>query len=166
MKIFKFTIFFLLFTLVTTNKAAAFAVESSVSKSLNFNGCEPVASVLEAYKAPADMKALPSDMAQMNLEKFLALTPSSYKEMTGKKLGFIKSLELKAAQKFIKKKVAGKGELSKGVYILLAIIGLGFIGMGINDHWSGSDWVICLVLSLLFWLPGLIYALIKMKKYY
>jgi hypothetical protein len=44
--------------------------------------------------------------------------------------------------------------ISKGIYILL------------NDDFGGSDWVISLVLYLLFFLPGFIYTLIKMKKYY
>jgi|688.fasta_scaffold09640_11 uncharacterized membrane protein YqaE (UPF0057 family) len=56
--------------------------------------------------------------------------------------------------------------ISKGIYILLALLGLGWLGMGLNDDFGGSDWVISLVLYLLFFLPGFIYTLIKMKKYY
>jgi uncharacterized membrane protein YqaE (UPF0057 family) len=77
--------------------------------------------------------------------------------------------ELKIQKKFETfKQLAkrGSGDLSKGLYIVLAIFGLGFVGMGILDDWKGNDWVIALILSVLFWLPGLIYALIKMKKYY
>jgi hypothetical protein len=60
----------------------------------------------------------------------------------------------------------GSDKLSKGLYILLAIIGWGFLGMGLVSDWEGSEWIICLILSCLFILPGLIYALIKMKNYY
>lgn len=56
--------------------------------------------------------------------------------------------------------------ISKGIYILLALLGLGWLGMGLNDDFGGSDWIISLVLYLLFFLPGFIYTLIKMKKYY
>lgn len=63
---------------------------------------------------------------------------------------------------------AGKSTdgISKGIYILLALLGLGWLGMGLNDDFGGSDWIISLVLYLLFFLPGFIYTLIKMKKYY
>lgn len=66
-------------------------------------------------------------------------------------------------KKFLQK--GGSEKLSKGLYVLLAIIGWGFIGIGLNTDWDGNEWIICLLLSLL-WLPGLIYALIKMKNYY
>ncbi len=67
-------------------------------------------------------------------------------------------------KKFLQK--GGSDKLSKGLYILLAIIGWGFLAMGLVSDWEGNDWIICLVLSFLFILPGLIYALIKMKNYY
>ena len=60
----------------------------------------------------------------------------------------------------------GDAKLSKGIYILLAFLGLGWLGMGLNDNFEGTDWIISLVLYLLFWLPGFIYTLVKMKKYY
>lgn len=60
----------------------------------------------------------------------------------------------------------GGAEISKTLYVVLAIIGFGWLGMGINDNFEGSDWVISLVLCFLLWLPGLIYTLVKMKKYY
>lgn len=64
-------------------------------------------------------------------------------------------------------RVAGKSaEIPKVLYIVLAIIGFGWLGMGINDSFSDWDWVISLVLYFLGWLPGLIYTLIKMNKYY
>lgn len=119
------------------------------------------------FSSNPEIKALNPDMLKMGLEQFLNLTPAKYKAMTGKKLGLKKSLELKAAQKFLKKKMsAGDADISKGVYILLAIFGLGWLAMGLLDDWSGSDWIVNLVLTFLCWLPGLIHALIKMKKYY
>lgn len=52
------------------------------------------------------------------------------------------------------------------LYIILAIFPLGWLGMGLNDNFTGSDWLISLILYLLMWLPGFIYTLIKMNKYY
>jgi uncharacterized membrane protein YqaE (UPF0057 family) len=52
------------------------------------------------------------------------------------------------------------------VYIILAIIGFGWLAMGINDGFSGWPWIISLILYLLFYIPGLIYTLIKMGDYY
>ena len=120
----------------------------------------------DVVKANPEVNTLSPDMLKMSIEKFLALTPSKYKEMTGKKLGLKKSMELKAAQKFVKKKMSAGADISKGVYILLAILGLGWLAMGLMDDWSGSDWIVNLILTALCWLPGVIHALVKMKKYY
>lgn len=57
-------------------------------------------------------------------------------------------------------------DISKGVYVLLAIIGFGWLAMGLNDDFEGFDWLISLLLYILGWLPGVIYTLIMMKKYY
>lgn len=96
------------------------------------------------------------------------MTPSKYRQLTGKRLGLKKSIQLKAAQKALKKEIRnGKdADISKGVYVLLAILGLGWLAMGLLDDWNGSDWLVNLLLTVLCWLPGLIHALVKMKKYY
>lgn len=68
--------------------------------------------------------------------------------------------------KMFHKSAKGKAEISKPLYIVLAILPFGWLAMGINDNFEGWDWVISLVLYILGWLPGLIYTLVKMKKYY
>lgn len=115
---------------------------------------------------PEVKAALTPEMIQLGLEDFLALTPKKYKEMTGQKLGLKKTLELKAAQKMIKKQMKSEPEFSKGLYILLAILGLAWVAIGVMDDWNGNDWIVNLILTVLCWLPGLIHALTKMKKYY
>lgn len=120
----------------------------------------------ETFSNTPEVKALTPEMLKMGIETFMKLTPSKYKELTGKKLGLKKSLELKAAQKMLKKKMGNSADISKGVYILLAILGLGWVAMGLLDDWSGNDWWVNLLLTFLCWLPGLIHALVKMKKYY
>ena len=47
----------------------------------------------DVVKANPEVNTLSPDMLKMSIEKFLALTPSKYKEMTGKKLGLKKSME-------------------------------------------------------------------------
>lgn len=64
------------------------------------------------------------------------------------------------------KKVGSSAAIPQGLYILLSIFWLGWLAMGINDDWNGTDWLISLLLYCLFWLPGFIYSLVKMKKYY
>jgi uncharacterized membrane protein YqaE (UPF0057 family) len=121
------------------------------------------------FKDAPEIKALSPEMMKLSIDQFLSLTPSKYKKLTGHKLGMKKSLELKAAQKLLKKKLmnpAAAEDLSKGLYIVLAIIGWGFLGLGLVSDWQGNDWWICLLLTFLCWLPGVIYALIKMKDYY
>ena len=60
----------------------------------------------------------------------------------------------------------GKDVLPQALYIVLCILPLGWLAMGLNDNFTGKDWVISLVLYLLIYLPGLIYSLIMMGKYY
>lgn len=63
-------------------------------------------------------------------------------------------------------KGGGSDSIPKPLYVVLAILGLGWLAMGINDNFEGWDWVISLVLYLLAYIPGLIYTLIMMKNYY
>lgn len=74
------------------------------------------------------------------------------------------SSKVESSNKVIKK--AGSSAIPQVLYILLAIFWLGWLAMGINDNWNGYDWLISLLLYFLFWLPGFIYTLIKMGKYY
>lgn len=113
-----------------------------------------------------EMKALTPEMVKMGLDEFLTLTPKKYKEMTGERMGIKKAVQLKAAQKMVKKQMGKEPQFEKGLYVLLAILGLAWIAMGVMDDWSGSDWVVNLILTVLCWLPGVIHAFVKMGKYY
>ncbi|GLR17425.1 YqaE/Pmp3 family membrane protein [Portibacter lacus] len=112
------------------------------------------------------IQMLTPEMTHLVVDQFLALTPKAYKEMTGDKLGLKKTLQLKAAQKFIKAKMNGAEDIDKGLYIVLAILGLGFIAMGLMDDWEGNNWWVNIILTFLCWIPGVIHALMKMKDYY
>lgn len=59
-----------------------------------------------------------------------------------------------------------KAAIDQVLYIILAIFPLGWLGMGLNDNFQGNDWLISLLLYIVLWLPGLIFTLIKMDKYY
>ena len=127
------------------------------------------------FKNQSEMTVFSSEMSTMDMDEFLALTPKKYKQKTGKKLGLKKSIQLKLAQRMIKKqqrrmkkhsKRANDSGISSGLYIVLAIFGLAWIAMGVMDDWSGSNWIVNLLLTALLWLPGLIHALIKKKDYY
>lgn len=72
----------------------------------------------------------------------------------------------KVMKQLKKEKKANEADFSKGVYILLAIVGLGWLAMGLLDGFEGNNWLIGLLLYCLGGLPGLIYTLIKMKEYY
>ncbi len=121
-----------------------------------------------------------SELSGVGMEEFMTMTPKKYKETTGKKMGFFAAMKMKIAQKILKKttnkvnktssEVKGKKRASGGLpqiaYILLAVFFLGFVGIGINTGWSGYDWLIALLLYILFWLPGFIFSMIKMMEYY
>ena len=102
-----------------------------------------------------------------NPASILELTPRKYKELTGKKMSFKEIIQLKAAQKLVKKNMGkAPGDVPQVVYIILAFFGLAWIIMGIKDEWSGNNWWINLLLSFLFIIPGLIHALVVMNQYY
>lgn len=103
----------------------------------------------------------------MEVSEILALSPKDYREKTGKRLGVKNTIKLKIAQKLLKKSEGkASADIPKGVYILAAIFGLAWLIMGILDNFEGNNWWISLILYFLFWLPGLIHALIKMSDYY
>lgn len=64
------------------------------------------------------------------------------------------------------KKDATAKTIPQGLYIVLAIFWMGWLAMGINDDFHGNDWLISLLLYIIFYIPGLIYTLVKMNKYY
>ena len=119
-----------------------------------------------------EFNPISKDLPAMEMDDFLNLSPKKYKELTGKKMTFKDKLKLKAAQKFIKRqmkkqaKKANASGVSEGIYILAAIFGLGWLAMGIMDDWGGNNWIINILLTALFWLPGLIHALIKKNEYF
>lgn len=60
-----------------------------------------------------------------------------------------------------------KGAIPQLAYIVLAIIPFcGGLAIGLNTDFEGIDWIVCALLYLLFYFPGLIFALIKMGDYY
>ena len=109
-----------------------------------------------------------AELQSGTVEDFLALTPKKVREMTGERLGIKGSLALKAAQKAVKKQMKSgqAADISKGLYVVLAIIGLGWLAMGLLDDFEGNNWWIGLLLGFLCYLPGVIFSLIKMKDYY
>lgn len=113
-----------------------------------------------------EVVTLPEAATAMTLDGFLSLTPSKYREMTGERLGLKNAIKLKVAQKIVKKELKREEGITKGLYVLLAIFGLGWLAMGLLSDWDGNDWIINLVLTALCWLPGVIHALVKMKDYY
>jgi len=104
-----------------------------------------------------------------NLQAFLTLTPKEYQRLTGNKLSFSETVKLKAAQRMVKSQLGkpdGENKFSKGGYIVLVLLGWGFIPLGILSDWKGNDWWVNLLLTALCWLPGVIHGFVKMKDYY
>ena len=145
-----------------------------------------MSSFMMLFLAAMSMAAVPTQVASLptgdqkvndnvdkifrdNLTAFLDLTPRSYEEMTGEKLTLRETMKLKAAQKMVKnqlKKADGEDTFPKGAYIVLVILGWGFIPLGILSDWKGNDWWVNLLLTFLCWIPGVIHGLSKMKNYY
>ncbi len=117
---------------------------------------------------PILVNATITNQFKNNLQEFVELTPRKYTELTGKKLTVKEIIQLKSAQKLVKKQLANApgDDIPKVLYIVLAIFGLAWIVMGIKDDFTGTNWWVNLLLSLLCIIPGLIHALIKMDEYY
>ena len=138
---------------------------------ISFAEVNMATTTVSQFSQSDEVKALPPDLAKVAVDKFLELTPAKYKKMTGHRLGLKRTVELKMAQKALKRDMkkngtAGGDGITKGLYILLAILGLAWVAMGVKDDWSGNDWIVNLILTVLCWLPGFIHAIVKMKKYY
>ena len=151
-----------------------------------FNAFSAVANV-EVNKEPVTItpeqaqqaKALMNKLSTVDLSD---LTIKQAEELAGRKLTLKEKIGFKIAkkkmQKMEKKSItsmssstgllggAGDAGIDKGIYILLAIVGFPFLSVGLASNWEGSDWIYCLLFTCLCWLPGFIYALVKMKKYY
>jgi hypothetical protein len=111
--------------------------------------------------------SIPKDKIE-TIEQFLKLTPKQIEKMTGKKLSLKQVITLKIAQKKLKNEISKPAEgqkFSKGVWILLAILGWCWLLMGISDGWTGGKWITNLILYVLCWLPGLIHSLVHMNEY-
>jgi uncharacterized membrane protein YqaE (UPF0057 family) len=117
-------------------------------------------------------------LGKLTPDEFVKMSPAQLEGLAGHKLSFKEKIALKVVKMKAKKmaKAFDNGTISaadgakgagidKGVYILLAIL-IPFLAVGLASDWNGSDWLICLLLTCLCWLPGFIYALIKMKNYY
>jgi len=102
----------------------------------------------------------------INGKSLTNITPNDIQKLTGKKLSLKEVIKLKAAQKLLKSKKGPGGEgYSKGIFILLALLGWSWLLMGIQDDFSGSTWLVNLLLTVLCWLPGFIHSLVHMKDY-
>lgn len=140
-------ILFLLFSLCTTS---AFAVKNltNVAKS----------------EVGTHVSGLHPDILSMSVNDFINMTPKQYKQITGKRMGIKNALKMKVAQRQFKK--MGNADISEGLYVVMAIFGLGWLAMGLLSDWEDDDWIINLILTVLCWLPGLIHALVKKENYY
>ena len=101
----------------------------------------------------------------MQLESFLELTPKKYRQKTGKRLGIKKTLQLRAAQKFLKKQLKIEPQISSFLFCLMGTLWLGWLAMGIMDDWGGINWITNILLSI-FWLPGVLHTLSKKQDYF
>jgi len=78
---------------------------------LTLNTANAFTSVVVAPTAAVVIKEpKPNALSMISAKQFLALTPQTYKELTGKKLNLVQKMELKALQHKVKKMVK-KGEV-------------------------------------------------------
>lgn len=90
-------------------------------------------SAIPMEKPAAPMITLANGI-QVSADQFMTMTPHEYRQLTGKKMGFFKSIGLKAAQKQMRKAAAGKSQLTA----LLLCLFLG--GLGIHRFYLGYTW--------------------------
>ena len=127
----------------------------------------------------ADQKQQMEDMlSTLSSKDISALSIKEVEAFTHHEMSFKEKVAFKLAKLKVKKMErkmdsemraadgnAGSPGIDKGVYIILAIL-IPFLAVGLASNFDGSDWLVCLLLTALCYLPGLIYALVKMKRYY
>lgn len=145
-------------------------------QAFSFNDAETLPQAPTVANAE-QVKKIEAMLTKMSSQDLSNLSIRQVEDLTGHQLSFKEKVALKVlkmkAKKMQKKAAAemksGKGhadpDLEKGTYIILAIL-IPFVAVGLATDWEGSDWLVALLLSVLCWVPGLIYALIKMKEYY
>ncbi len=141
-----------------------------------------VVSSTEVSKTPVSITPEQAKQAEALLNKLATvdlntLTIHQAEELAGRKLTLKEKIGFKVAKMKMKKmqkkatvsmeagKSAPDSGLDKGMYILVAFF-IPFLAVGLASDWDGNEWLICLLLTCLCWLPGFIYALVKMKNYY
>jgi hypothetical protein len=127
---------FILFVLAVCTQVASFASDAKT----------PI--VADQFAQMDELQSLSPEMLQLGLQKFTEITPKQYKEITGEKLGLKKTVALKMAQHKVKKAMKDGGGIDKGVYIILAIFGFGWLALGLVSDWEGNDWWVNLLLSI------------------
>jgi uncharacterized membrane protein YqaE (UPF0057 family) len=132
-------------TLYSTSSYAGYAVKkvqtsTAIEKTTTANTSEAIDVPVKSTFTTADVSTADEELSMV----------------TGKKNIFTK----------ISDRLKESLDISKGVYVVLAIVFFGWLAMGLNDDFEGFDWLISLLLYILGWLPGVIYTLIMMKKYY
>lgn len=164
-----------------SGKTKSKTVKSDVAKSsetavVNTPSTSEVA-VVEQNIPVVEQPVAIEENASASLENAIVVTPTAPKINFNRNEAPVKSevsanptSEAKQYAKKIKKekgsKKPAKTEISKGLYIVLALLGWAWVAIGLMDDWKGSTWIISLLLYFCLWLPGVIYALIKMNKYY
>jgi len=151
------------------------AVTSSETAVVNTPSTSEVA-VVEQNLPVVEQPVAVEENASASLENAIVVTPTAPKINFNRSAAPVKSevsanstSDVKQYVKKIKKEKAAKkpkGDVSKGLYVVLSILFYGWIAIGINDGWKGSAWIVSLLLYCCLWLPGVIYSLARMKKYY
>lgn len=117
-----------------------------------------------AMLGPAD--PAPQLEREALLQELAGMSVAEFEQMSGQKMSLLEKVAFKKMQRALKQSQGKNADIPQVLYIILAFLGFGWLAMGVMDNWSGSTWVINLILTLLFWLPGFIHALIVMGRYY
>ncbi len=110
--------------------------------------------------------ALLSSTASFAIVSTSTTSAPQFSQAFGQQLTLKQQLTFKVAQKAVKAQNPAKSDISKGLYIVLTIFGLGWLAIGLASGWE-SEWWKCLLWSIFtLGIGGLIYAFVKMKNYY
>jgi hypothetical protein len=95
---------------------------------LTFNTANAFTSLVVAPSAPVILEdPKPNALSMISAKQFLALTPQTYKELTGKKMNLTQKVELKVLQHKVKRMV------KKGEVVTMADVQKKFDDMGSMD---------------------------------
>jgi uncharacterized membrane protein YqaE (UPF0057 family) len=114
-------------------------------------------------KPAVNMQNMTQQQQRMLMEQFTKMSVKDYETVTGKKMNLLEKLSFKFTQQQMKrelKKQSGSDASTNTLLLVILAILLPPLAVYLHENALNGKFWLSVLLTLLFWLPGVIYALI------